>query len=368
MAAEKPVQPAARASLSPAQQFERLVLVIALVGLILTGLPQRYPTEGWAHALFVVGGGIESMRILHRFFALLLFAEVLYHVLTVTYRWYVRRIHFVLFPGLTDVKALARRVRLNFGGKDPEARPNYGFMLKFEWLVIAFSVIVLGVTGLILWNPIAATAALPAASIPTAQSVHSDQALLTIVLLVLLRAGIVLLWKPRRADLYAEAEAAAKTPAPERVASRRRVFLPVALVIAGVAVILLGSYLASDQTAIDTVPRRQAIIFAPDAVPETGDPHIGEVLWGTLRCSFCHGPQGTGGPNGEPDIRRPDLTFEAFFQQVRAGIGDMPAFGEHDLPDGYMVHLWAYLTQPLAPGAEATSSPAQEATEVPSGA
>lgn len=366
MTTEKPVQPAAHAKLSPAQQFERLVLVIAFVGLILTGIPQRYPTEGWAHALTVVGGGIESLRILHRFFALLLFAEVLYHVLTVSYRWYVRRIRFILFPGWSDIKALARRVRLNFGGKDPEARPNYGFMLKFEWLVIAFSVIVLGVTGLILWNPIAATSVLPAASIPTAQSVHSDQALLTVALLVLLRFGIVLLWKPRRADLYAEAEAAAAAPPPERVASRRRVFLPVALIIAGVAVFLLGSYLVSDQTAIDTVPRRQTVIFAPDALPESGDPHIGEVIWGTLRCSFCHGPQGTGGPNGEPAIRRPDLTFEAFFQQVRAGIGDMPAFGEQDLPDGYMVHLWAYLTQTSA--AEATDVPAPESTEVPSGA
>ena len=354
MAAQKPVQPAARPSLSAAQQFERLVIVIAFLGLILTGLPQRYPTEGWAHALFVVQGGIESARILHRFFALLLLAEVLYHVLTVSYRWFVRRIPFALWPGVRDVRALFRRIRLNFAGNDPEQPPNYGFMLKFEWLVIAFSVIVLGITGLILWNPIAATAVLPAGAIPTSLNVHSDQALLTVALLILLRFGIMLLWRPNRAVLYAEAEAKAAGVPAERVQSRRRVFLPVALILAGVAVILLGAFLTGDQTAIDTVPRRQAVIYAPNAVPDEGDPHIGEVLWGTLRCSFCHGPQGTGGPNGEPAIRRPDLTFEAFYQQVRTGLGDMPAFGAEDLPDGYMVHLWSYLTQTSAPAAEAT--------------
>lgn len=356
MATQNTAPPEVRPSLSPAQQFERLVIVIAMLGLILTGLPQRYPTEGWAQTLFILGGGIESMRILHRFFSLLLFAEVLYHIVTVSYRWYVRRIHFILFPGVTDVKALTRRVRLNFGGADPEQPPKYGFMLKFEWLVLAFSVIVLGITGLILWNPIEVTSVLPAAAIPTAQSVHSDQAMLTVVLLLLLRFGILLLWRPNRAALYAEAEAEAGPVPAERAASRRRIFIPVALVIAGVAVFLLATFLTSEQTAIDTVPRRQAVIFAPDAVPESGDPHIGAVLWGTLRCSFCHGPEGTGGPNGEPPIRRPDLTFEAFFQQVRAGSGEMPAFGAEDLPDGYMVHLWAYLTQPDAP--EATEAPA----------
>ncbi len=357
MAAQEPAAAAKRPGLSPAQQFERLVVVVAFVGLILTGIPQRYSTEGWAHTLFVLGGGIESLRILHRFFALLLFAEILYHVLSVSYRWVVRRVRFSLFPTWADVRALIRRVRLNFGGHDPEPKPNYGFMFRFEWLVLALAAVVLGITGLILWNPIAATTILPASAVPAAQSLHSDHALLTVVVLVLLRLGIVLLWRPSRAALYAEAEAAAATVSPERAASRRRVFVPVALLIAGLAVFLLGSFLASEQTAIDTVPRRQAVIFAPDAVPEAGDPQIGEVLWGTLRCAFCHGPEGAGGPQGEPAIRRPDLTFDAFFQQIRAGIGDMPAFSAEDLPDGYMVHLWSYLTQTSAPPAEATETP-----------
>lgn len=357
MVAQKPAAPAKRPGLSPAQQFERLVVVVAFAGLILTGIPQRYSTEGWAHTLFILGGGIESLRILHRFFALLLFAEILYHVLSVSYRWYVRRVRFILAPTWADVRSLVRRAWLNFGGQDSEQPPNYRFIFRFEWLVLAVAALVLGITGLILWNPIAATTVLPASAIPAAQSVHSDHALLTVLLLVLLRAGIVLLWRPNRAALYAEAEAAASPVPPERVASRRRVFLPVALLIAGVAAFLLGSFLSSEQTAIDTVPRRQAVVFAPDAVPAAGDPHIGEVLWGTLRCSFCHGPEGAGGPQGEPAIRRPDLTFDAFFQQIRAGIGDMPAFSAEDLPDGYMVHLWSYLTQTSAPSAEATEAP-----------
>ena len=353
---QSPTTPAPRARLSAAQQFERVVLVIVLLGLILTGLPQTNPTTGWAHSLFVLGGGIESMRILHRFFALLLFVEILYHILSVGYNWFVRRVPFALWPGASAFRALFRRIRLNFGGPEPEARPDYRFVFKFEWLVIAFSVIVLALTGLVLWNPIAATGVLPAAAIPTSLTIHSSQAVMLVLLLVLLRIGILALWRPNRASLYAEYEAKAD-PQADRVRHRRRIYLPVALIVAGLVAVVLGSFLTSEQTAIDTVPRREAVIFAPDAVPDEGDPHIGEVLWGTLRCSFCHGPQGAGGPNGEPAIRRPDLTFEAFYQQVRTGLGDMPAFGAEDLPDGYMVHLWSYLTQ---------GTPAAEATEAPS--
>jgi hypothetical protein len=45
-------------------------------------------------------------------------------------------------------------------------------------------------------------------------------------------------------------------------------------------------------------------------------------------------------------LRNPDLTFEAFYEQVRIGRGEMPTFTEEELPDGYLVHLWAWITQP----------------------
>ncbi len=324
--------------LSAMQRIERLVFAVAFIGLVLTGIPQRYASEAWTHIPIVIGGGIESLRILHRFFALIFLAEAIYHTLAVGYRWFVIGRRVTMLPGIGAVRDLIGHIGLRKESGD------YRFILKFEYLILVIGVLVLGITGLILWSPIAATTTLPGEAIPVARSVHSDHALLTVILVVLIRLGILILWHPNRAAVLADQPVAASD---ERIRARRRVYIPVALVIAVIVVGGLYAFLSSEQTAISTVPRRQAVIYAPQTVPETGDPHIGEVLWQTLRCAFCHGESANGGIDGEPALRPPELTYAAFYEQVRVGRGEMPAFSDSELPDGYLVHLWAWLTQPV---------------------
>ena len=111
------------------------------------------------------------------------------------------------------------------------------------------------------------------------------------------------------------------------------------------AVIGLVWYLSYEQTAINTVPRREAAIFMPQMRPQEGDAEVGAAIWSTLRCAFCHGEQAEGGPDGQPALRgAPQLTFDAFVHQVRLGTRDMPSFSPEELPDGYLIHLWAWLT------------------------
>ncbi len=335
-------EPQTTLSLSAMQRIERLVVAVAFIGLVLTGIPQRYASESWANILIVIGGGIESLRILHRFFALIFLAEAIYHTLAVGFRWFVSGQRVIMLPGISDVRDLIGRFLANIGLRKDSG--DYRFILKFEYLILVIGVLVLGITGLILWSPIAATSTLPGEAIPVARSVHSDHALLTVILVVLIRLGILILWHPSRAAVFADHPV---TASDERIRARRRIYVPVALVIAVIVGGVLYAFLSSEQTAISTVPRRQAVIYAPQTVPETGDPHIGEVLWQTLRCAFCHGESANGGADGEPSLRPPELTYAAFYEQVRIGRGEMPAFNDSELPDGYLVHLWAWLTQPV---------------------
>lgn len=343
MAAQTASEPQTRTGLTTGQLIERLIVAVALIGLFITGLPQRYASEPWANIVFVLGGGIESLRILHRLFALLLMAEAIYHVLAVCYRWFVIGQGPVMFPGVGDVRALIGRVLANFGlGSGGDS--SYRFILKFEYLALVIGVVVLGITGLMLWNPIAVTQTLPGQTIPIARSVHSDHALLLVIVIVLLRVGIALLWHPKRAEIFAEQPPSSRTG--EQIRSRRQRFLPAAVVLAAVVGFGLVWFLNSEQTAITTVPRRQAVIFAPQTLPEAGDSNVGAALWQTLRCAFCHGQDANGGTRGEPALRASELNFADFYEQVRVGRGEMPAFTERELPDGYLVHLWAWLTQP----------------------
>ncbi|MBI5929624.1 MAG: hypothetical protein HY862_09965 [Chloroflexi bacterium] len=46
---------------SPRQRFEHFVLIVAFVGLVLTGLPQKYADHNWAQTLVKLLGGIENI-------------------------------------------------------------------------------------------------------------------------------------------------------------------------------------------------------------------------------------------------------------------------------------------------------------------
>src|SRR5581483_7334974 len=130
---------------SPAQRFEHFVLIIAFIGLAITGLPQLFAGEAWAQSLILALGRIESVRILHRFMALLLIVEVLYHVLSLAYKLLVLRQSASMLPRLPDRPRMA----------------HYNFLQKIDYWLTVLSILVLLVTGLLLWNPIAVTGVLP---------------------------------------------------------------------------------------------------------------------------------------------------------------------------------------------------------------
>ncbi|MCC7451312.1 MAG: cytochrome b/b6 domain-containing protein [Anaerolineae bacterium] len=348
---------------SPAQRFEHLVLLVAVLGLALTGLPQRFNDQAWAQTLIKGLGGIESLRIVHRFMAALLMAEVIYHIGVISYKLYVLRQPASLLPRARDVRDLVDWIRYSLGLRSaPPAMPRYNFGDKLKYWGVAISVIILLITGLILWNPISAARVLSGETIPAAQVIHSDQAWLTVVILVIWYMYSILFRRPnfsmftgklsRAAMLEDHAQeleriecgAVPILPSKEAVADRRRAFMRVAAVIGIIVVGVLARYLTTEQSAITTVPRHEEAIFAPRAQPSTGEANVGAALWPTLRCAFCHGPQARGGPDGAPALRGTTMSFEKFYTQVRNGTDKMPAFRPDELPDGYLTHLWTWLS------------------------
>ena len=65
------------------QRIEHILLMVSFSMLCLTGLPQRYSSAGWAHAILGVFGGLQQARAVHHFFAVVLLAEALYHAVVV---------------------------------------------------------------------------------------------------------------------------------------------------------------------------------------------------------------------------------------------------------------------------------------------
>ena len=131
---------------------------------------------------------------------------------------------------------------------------------------------------------------------------------------------------------------------PEEMQNRRkRQFMPIAFVISATLLIGLYGFVTFEDTAIDTVPRQEIAIYVPDFEISEGNAEVGEALWPTLRCGYCHGTDPTN-PQNAPQLAGTDLSFEEFLVTVRRGNEIMPAFSKSEIPDSYMLHLWTWLS------------------------
>jgi hypothetical protein len=88
------------------------------------------------------------------------------------------------------------------------------------------------------------------------------------------------------------------------------------------------------------------------------------VIWPTLRCVRCHGPNAEG--RSGPQLAGTGLTFEQVLLQVRAGADPMPAFTPAEVSDAQVrhIHAWLQSIKPPTPTAEpptATPKPAAAA-------
>src|SRR5512133_4039294 len=68
---------------NPSQRLEHLLMMISFTLLVVTGLPQKFFTEGISQAIIMGFGGIENIRLVHRFVALVFCLEAVYHILAV---------------------------------------------------------------------------------------------------------------------------------------------------------------------------------------------------------------------------------------------------------------------------------------------
>ena len=89
-----------------AQRIEHWVAVFSFVVLALTGLPQKFVGYPWAENMIAALGGIEVIRIYHRYAAIILILVSIYHVIAVTYKVFVKRVGLTMNPGIEDLRDL----------------------------------------------------------------------------------------------------------------------------------------------------------------------------------------------------------------------------------------------------------------------
>lgn len=305
------------------QRLEHILLITTFTTLAITGLPQKYAGEAWAEAMIQFMGGIERVRVIHRFAATLMMLETVYHFTVIAYRVIVRRVRMTMLPTLSDARDAGQAFLHNIGlAKHPPQMGRYTFEEKVEYWALIWGTVVMIITGFMLWNPIAAARFFSGQFIPAAKAAHGGEALLAVLSIIIWHMYSVHVRRFNKSMFtgsltedemrhehpleLADIKAGIVDPPVDPVVlrKRQRVFLPVAGVVS--VSLLAGVYFFTtfEQTAITTLPPTANVpVFAPQTptpLPPTATPRpLGELTWAGYvdplfanECSACHGTAG----------------------------------------------------------------------------
>lgn len=309
------------------RRIEHILLLISFTTLCLTGLPQKFAPQGWAEGIIAALGGIETVRIIHRIAATVFILEIVYHLVFLGYKAFVSRVGMTMLPGIKDVRDGIQSVLFNLGlAKSRPKAGRYSFDEKLEYWAMVWGSVIMILTGLALWNPIATTSALPGQFVPAAKAAHGAEAILAFLGILVWHTYHVHLrsfnksmftGKLTRQEMehehpleLAAVEANQQTAKEKDIANRRRIFIPIAGILTLALLAGVYSILTFEKTAIDTVPPVETFqVFSPltptpipTAPPQptlAAQPGAGSLTWdGSIgavfqqRCGGCHGSSG----------------------------------------------------------------------------
>ena len=159
--------------------LEHWGIILSTMILFATGLCQRFWNLEFSQWFILKLGGIDNVRLIHRYAGLLFSLELLASVLVgmlgvIRGKWQPS-----MFITKKDYEDAVHNIRYYFGFENQPAKcDRYDYMEKFEYWTILVGGILMIMTGVILWTPTFVTRILPGEIIPAAKALHSNEAML----------------------------------------------------------------------------------------------------------------------------------------------------------------------------------------------
>jgi cytochrome b subunit of formate dehydrogenase len=303
------------------QRIAHFLLLTSFSLLGITGLPQKFSSTGWAQAMVHFFGGIETTRLIHHICAIVLMLLAIYHILDTGYKVFVRRTQLTMLPSLRDILDAIQAFGYNLGffKKRPQMG-RYTFEEKAEYWALIWGTVIMGITGFMMWNPIFTARFLPGEIIPASKAAHGGEALLAVMAIVVWHMYGVHLKRFNKAMFTGKqtelemlhehpleladikAGIAERPVDPKTIRGRKKIYYPIAGVMAFIMLFGVYGFIDSERTAITTVlPISNPV---PIYVPQTPTPipttipntvSAGNLTWdasiGAIfqsRCVMCH--------------------------------------------------------------------------------
>ncbi len=261
-------------------RMEHWVQASSFLVLGVTGLVQRYDGAWLSERLINAMSSVEAVRDIHRVFATILMVAVVYHYGSVFFRSYVLAQPRTMTPTFDDARALLTSLKYILGRAErPPRQGRFAWEEKLEYWAFVWGTVVMVGTGFLLWNPIATTHFLPGEAVPTAKVIHSGEATLAVLSILVwhfFHVHVVHfnksmfsgnLSRHEMEELHplelASIDADAYPPPP--VAERRRRikrFVPIYGAMSAVMLAAIYLFVTFEKTAIETIePQEQAQVF-----------------------------------------------------------------------------------------------------------
>lgn len=315
------------------QRIEHWLMVISFTALAVTGLPQKFAGDGWAETIIAWFGGIEIVRVIHHVAAIVLLLAAIYHGISLMYQVIVRRTRWTMYPQLQDAVDAINAVLYNLGVRKQEPRyDHFSFAEKFEYWALVWGTLVMAFTGFMLWNPIITTRFLSGDVIPAAKAAHGAEAILAVLAVLVWHFYNVHLRSFNRSMFTGKLTAhdmehehglelelvqrgdAGRPVDPLKLRQRRRVFLPIAIVVSLASLFGVFLFTTAETTAVTTIRRAAATVQV--YAPQTATPVVAATVVGgqasaapalpanhagRTGCTACHSTGVGGAPQSPPD-------------------------------------------------------------------
>lgn len=168
------------------QRVVHLVVMFAFIGVGLTGFSMAFSSVGPAQTFVWFLGGIDSVRLLHRFCAVVLYLCVTAEILWVMYFKFVLRGRLLgpnsICFSFKDLKYFQQHLGYIVGQRQaPPPFDRFTWWEKLDYWTLFIGMQTMGLTGLLLWFPEFFSRFFPGVFVNLAQVLHFDEAILAVL-------------------------------------------------------------------------------------------------------------------------------------------------------------------------------------------
>jgi cytochrome b subunit of formate dehydrogenase len=169
---------------NPSEKWQHILLVVSFTLLVISGMPMSYPEAGWAERLLTFPATAAARGIIHRIAAVILMLVAVWHLFylaTPRGRMQLRALMF----GRKDLADILQMIRCYLGLSNEKPRfGHFSWIEKTEYLAVVWGTFVMVLTGLLLWFEAQALHILPLWAWNVAKLVHSYEALLAFLAII----------------------------------------------------------------------------------------------------------------------------------------------------------------------------------------